>query len=389
MANDISAVTPLLFSAQQTVARELTGFIASVDQKFDDKQAAVGQIVEVPISPLQGSADYTPSQNVNNGSAGTDRTLTNVNVIITASKMSTFHLTGEQDRALTSGGNTIAQETFKQSMTQAMRTIANLIEDDLSNIYKSASRAVGTAGTTPFGSDLTAATAALKELLDNGVPMADLHLVIDTAAGQKLRNQVTVTNASQYQGGVAAAGLKTGMLWDLFGLQTSESAKVKLHTAGAGTGYDIVAAGAAAGATTLGLEGGTVNTTGLKAGDVAVIGSTDTSKYIINTGLVATTGNIVIGNPGLLSAKVDADELVVGASYRANVALYRGAAVLVVRPPAIEATPLIQTQIVMDEKTGLPFMVCRCLGDGLVTWRVHAAWGYKVVQSEFLINLMG
>jgi hypothetical protein len=287
-----------------------------------------------------------------------------------------------------SGGNTIATETFRQSITQAMRTLANEIETDVANIYQSASRAVGTAGTTPFASDLSAAALVLKELLDNGAPQSDLNLVINTAAGVKLRSQITVTNSSQRDGGVAAQGLATGGLWDLFGLQTRESAKVVNHTKGAGTGYDIIAAGEAVGQTTLSLEGGTVNVTGIKAGDIAVIGS-DTNKYVVNTGLTAVSGDIVIGKPGLLVAAADADEVVLGNSYAANVALYRGAAVLVVRPPAIEATPLIQTQIVMDDKTGLPFMVCRVLGDGLTTWRVHACWGYKVVQPEFVINLLG
>ena len=47
-----------------------------------------------------------------------------------------------------------------------------------------------------------------------------------------------------------------------------ESAGVASHTKGAGTGYDFAAAGEAIGQTTLSVEGGTVNSTGIKAGDV-------------------------------------------------------------------------------------------------------------------------
>lgn len=381
MSNDISTITPLLFSAQQTVARELTGFIASVTRNFDDKQAALGQTVRVPISPIQAISDYTPSQSTNGGSAGTDRTFTYQDVIITKSQKSTFNMTGEEEMALMSGGNTIAQETFKQSIMQAMRVVANTIESDLSNIYKSASRAVGTAGTTPFGSDLSAAATVLKELLDNGVPMTDWNLVVNTSAGLNLRKQITVTNASQRDGGVAAMGLATGGLWDLYGMMTRESAQVKLTVKGTGTAY-VVNGATAAGATSIVVKTGSGT---IVAGDVVAINGVN---YVVLTG-VAAPGTIVIGNPGLLAAAADGDTVTIGNAYRANVGLYRGAAVLVVRPPAVEATPIIQTQIVMDDKTGLPFLVCRLLGDGLVSWRVQAAWGYKVVQSEFLIDLMG
>jgi hypothetical protein len=34
-------------------------------------------------------------------------------------------------------------------------------------------------------------------------------------------------------------------------------------------------------------------------------------------------------------------------------------------------------------------MVCRCPGDGLVTYRVHLAWGVKVVHPEFFHLFLG
>ena len=383
MANTLTELIPTLFSANQTVAREITGFVAAVRTDFDDKAAALNQSIKVPIAPVQDGADYSPS---NVTATGSDRVAGSTEVKITKNRMSTFHLTGEEERALVSGGNDNATELFRQSVEQAMRTLVNEVEGDLADIYKAASRAHGnpnaqSAHQTPFASDLKDALAMRKILIDNGAPNADLHIVMDTTAGVNLRNLGQISKANE-------AGtdrtLRSGALLDLHGMLLHESGQVKQHVAGIGADYLINKDPKIdAGETEITVDTGTGT---ILAGDVISIADA-VGNYCVNTALAS--GKFKIGNPGLLVDALDNKAVTLSATYRANVALHRNAAVLVARPPAIDPTPIIETMMVSDQMSGLSFLVCRCLQDGQITYRVHLAWGYKVVQPEFVAVLQG
>ena len=101
------------------------------------------------------------------------------------------------------------------------------------------------------------------------------------------------------------------------------------------------------------------------AGDVITHASDAKNQYVVKTALAA--GDVVIQDPGLRIAAADDDAVTVGASYVANMAFHRDAIVLVARPPMLSATPVIQTELVTDEVSGLTFMVVRALQSGMVT----------------------
>jgi len=383
MANTLTALAPVLYSAAQEVAKEPVGFLDAINMNFDDKGVALNDSVKVPVAPVVSTSDYIPAMTT---TAGTDRIASSVTVSIDNSKEVTWHLTGEQQLSLMNGDTD--KEWVRQLIAQGMRALNNGAESTLATaIYKNASRAVGTAGTTPFATNIDVIAEAYKILKDNGAPLADMQMVMDTSAGLNARNLAIIQQADQ-------AGTpeerRSGNFLRQFGFQLRESAGVQSHTKGTGTLYDIVAAGEAVGQTTLSLEGGTVGATGILAGDVVTFagGATDTNKYVVNTGLAATSGDIVIGNPGLRVVKVDADEMTIGNSYTANCFFERGAIVGVMRPPIVPASPLIK-QIPISDGMGRTYLLCEIVGDGMVTWSLRLAYGFKVVQSEFVGILMG
>jgi hypothetical protein len=290
MANTLTELQPILFSAAQTVSAEPFGAIDAINANFDDKSVAKGDVVKVPVAPSRAAADFIPD---NITATGTDATATDVEVSITQSRKVAWHLTGEQQRSLDNGA--MSSEWIRQLIAQGMRTLRNEAEADcVAAIYTGASYAVGTAGTNPFASALTPLADVRKLLRDNGAPMADLQFVGDTTSEANLLKLGVVLDA-----GIAGsdAERRSGILRQQYGFSMRTSAGIEQHVKGAGTGYDANG-GEPIGETGIVLDGGTVNTTGIKAGDVVTFAG-DTNKYVVNTGLTAVAGSITLGKPGL------------------------------------------------------------------------------------------
>lgn len=380
--NTLTGLIPVLYTALFDVAREQVGAIAAIQTNFDDKAAALDQTVRVPIAPVQTVSAYEPAQVV---TVGSDRVGSYADVKITKSRHTKFQLNGEEERSLLAGGNTIGQELFQQSMVQSMRALCNEVEADICDLDDYAGYATGVGGTTPFASNLSELANALKLMRDVGAPPDDLHLVYNTDAWVNLVKLGVVT---ANVGSLSDSMAKTGQIPPLFGTQLHVSGQINSHTAGAGaadTG-DIESGVAAIGATTI------YATTGLTSanyllGDVISFTTGSFEKYVVKSS--DSSADTITLNCGLLKALVGAQHMVVEATSKHNLMVHKNAAVLVARPPAIDPNAIIETQLVTDPKSGLTFMVCRCPGDGLVTYRVHLAWGVKVVHPEFFHLFLG
>lgn len=375
MANTLTAIAPTLYSAAKEVAAEPFGMIDAINTDFDDKAVAKGDKVSVPVAPTRSASDFTPS---NVTSTGADATAAKVEVEITKSRKVDWNLTGEQIRSLENGG--INQDWVRQLVAQGMRTLRNEAEDDAWLAAKNgASRAVGTAGTTPFASDLGALVDARKVLRDNGAPMADLQFVGDTAAEANLLKLGLIQNA--YQAGDDEQ-LRSGNLKRHFGFQLRASQGVDLHTKGTGANYLINDATPTAGKTTIAADTGTGT---ILAGDVVTFAGTS-HKYVVNSAL--SGGSFTIGNPGLVTAETDNDAITVGNSYTGNLAFERSAIVGVMRPPLIPSNPTIRQMLVSDQ-FGMTYLMLEIDQYGQRSWELHLAWGFKVVNGEFIATVMG
>jgi hypothetical protein len=69
--------------------------------------------------------------------------------------------------------------------------------------------------------------------------------------------------------------------------------------------------------------------------------------------------------------------------------MHRSAIKLVARPPIIPPSPLMETMMIGDPVTGLTFMFCRIVGDGMVTYRLNLVFGFETVQPEFIATILG
>lgn len=374
MANTLTTLAPTLFSAAKRVASEPFGIINGIDARFDDKGVAKGDIVKVPVAPTRAASDFTPS---NQTSTGADATATDVEVTISKSRKVDWHLTGEQQRSLENA--TISEDWVQQLILQGMRTLRNEAEADAALAVKQGgSRAFGTAGTTPFASDLSALTNARKILQDNGAPLADLQFAGDSAAGLNLRNLGIIQQADQAG---SDAERRSGALLRQFGFEIRESAGVALHTKG--TGASILVNGTlAVGDTTITADGGSGT---IIPGDIVTFAG-DTTKYVVTEAL--SGGSFKIGAPGLRVAPADNAAITVGNNYTANVAFERSAVVGIMRPPLMPANPTIGQMLISDER-GMTYLMLDIAQYGQRTWELHLAWGFKAVNGEFIAPVLG
>jgi beta-lactamase class A len=375
-----------MYVALDKVLRELTGFVGAVTFDASGEQVAKDQTIAWPVTPAQAAGDITPATT---GPTPTAQTVSPGTMTISKSRSSVFGWNGEEQKSLGGLYNKILVDQF----AQAMRTLVNEVEADLAALYIAASRAYGTAGTTPFDSTNKIAFTAqlLKILLDNGAPKGDLQLVINTTAGAALRTLVEL-----YQANTAGSDdlLRRGVLQDLHGFAIRESAQVKNHTKGTGTGFLVdLTAGYPIGSTEIHTDTGLGT---IVAGDIITNTKTgrDTNKYVVKTGGTGTTGvdtDIVLANPGNRVAWVNNDPLTIGANYAANLAFAREALACMLRAPAMPegGDSADDVTVITDPQTGISFQVALYRQYRQVAFEVGLAWGVKVVKPEAMAILLG
>jgi hypothetical protein len=389
MSNTLTGLIPTIYTALDVVSREQIGFIPNVQRDARSESGAVNQTVRSPIAPATSLEDVTPGATPADSG---DQTIGYADVTITKSKVAPIRWTGEEQLSVSQFGqyNTILAGQFQQ----AFRALANAVETDLATIAKQrASRAYGTAGTTPFATagDLSDLAEINRILDDNGAPATGRVMILNSAARAKLEGKHSELFKVN-EAGDAGAMLRQRQMRQLQGFTMGYSAGLTLHTKGAATGALIDnASNEGVGQTTLTLDTITVNTTGILAGDIVTHASDSANKYVVNTGLVATAGDIVIGNPGLLVAAANNDAVTIGNSYTPNIGFSANALILAARVPAMPegGDNADDVMLVTDPISGLVFQVAMYRQYRRVKIEVGLAWGVAGVKSGHVATLLG
>lgn len=382
--NTLTNLIPDVYAALDVVSRELTGMIPAVTVDARANRAAVNQSVRVPVVPSSNAmVDTTPAMSI---PAEADQTIGNAEIKITKSKAVPFSWQGNEQVGLNSGPGFLSIQ--QNQIAQAMRTLVNDIELDLASLYVNASRAAGTVTTTPFASTLEGAMNARKILVDNGAPSSDIQLVIDTAAGAKLRTLFGIQTARSNE---LSQLSDQGVLLNASGVAIRESAQIVSPTVGTGTSATTDNAGYAIGATTITLASAGTGT--IVAGDVITFAG-DANQYVVSTGdtNVANGGTIVLAAPGLRKAiAASTTNITVVATGPRNMCFARSAIVLATRMPErpAEGDLALDVMDITDPRTGLTFELAIYGGYRKVRYELALAWGVKNIKAEHSAILLG
>jgi len=388
MALTLTGLANDIYVSADLVGRELVGYIPSVTMNSSDSRAAIGDSIKSAITTSATAAGITEAMSVPNDDT---YTITNSTMSIDQQRAVRIPIEGEQTRTLQNNGT--YSTTYGNAITQAMRALTNECESFLhTTIKEGAGFATGDGSLfNTSGSELDEIAQARKILVDEGCPTDDISAVIDTLSGARLRQVANLLNANQ----AGTGDIRTqGILIPVFGVNVRESAGVASHTKGGMTGADVNAS-EPVGETTIAFDGGTVNTTGITAGDVITFGNegggtADTTKYVVGTGSTSTSGTIVL-NAGLKQARVASDEITLNNTHSPSHMFHRNAVELVMRAPAMPdggdgADDVIT---VTDPHSGLVFQVAIYRGYHKSLIEVSTVYGAKVWKPEFVATMIG
>lgn len=386
MANTITSLLRDAYSAVETVSRENLGIISAVTRNVAAESAAKGTTVRNPVAPKNAYYAITPSMTP---LAAADMTYTNRTVSLDNLEGYKFSFATEEEMGLKASGP--FQTLWQQNIAQGYRTLTTRVSAALTALYYNSSRAFGTAGTTPFATDLSA-LSAMKVILDkNGAPAGDRSVILDYKAAYNLGKLTQLTNVNQAGNG---SMLNDGTIQNLFGFNMRLDDNVKAHTAGTQTGEDINGASGTVGSVAIVYHGGDSGTS-LQGDLIGFVGDTSDpaagiSKYVQNATIAhdEASGTIALNSPGLIAAAADTCEITRYASYRANLALSRDALVLAARAP-IGGDSAVDESFITDSVTGLTFRLAKYAGHHIVNYEMSVLYGVGLGNPEHMAILVG
>lgn len=377
MANVFTNLAADIYVAADKVGRELVGGLNAVKINGGAEAAAKGDTVRAAFTqPQTVSTTYAPAMTI---PEGVDQTVDNKTMSLDTYASIQIPYTGEDMRHLNNGAG--YESVYGRQIEQAFRSICNKMELDLmAAISAGAGQAYGTAGTTPFASNINDLPNVMKLLLDRGCPDdGQVSAIYDTTAAVNLQN---IGNLYKVNEAGDAGLLRNGLLGQLFNMQIRRSAQIGKPAVGTGASY-VLNGAHAIGATSITVKTGSGT---ILAGDVLTIGG---NKYVVKTG-IAAAGTLVL-NSGLIAAGADGDAVAVNAAARRNAVIHRDAAEIAVRPLALPmgGDAARDMMVVQDPVSGIAFTLCHYVGFKKSMIEVGALYGTKVWLPDFACLHLG
>ncbi len=191
--------------------------------------------------------------------------------------------------------------------SEAIKAIANKIEDTgLAYVIKLYGYA-GTAGTVPFATDMTAFTSADKLMNDQLAPQEDRYFAMNTAARANALNLTQVANAA-YRGDNKT--ITSGDMGNIFGYRWLYSTRIPTITAGTVAVSFVIKSGTSHALALKTLTTTTGGTAALVEGDIITIAG-DTQTYRVTAAAARSGGGdmTVYIEPGLKVALTGSEAL--------------------------------------------------------------------------------
>lgn len=357
--------------------RDYEGFITAA-KRF----ATVNVAVPAVVTTRTVAPDVVPP-------AVTAVTPTNIPVTLSQWKEAPFAM---DDKGLSQ----VDKGILPMQAKEAIKALANGIEDYLWSLYPASYGFAGVSGTTPFSTDLSAYLDARKVGNNQLMDMEPRNVIINSDAEANALGLRAFQDAS-FRGDTdgiinGQIGRKLGALWLM-------SQRVPTHTGGTyaypGTPYEVNnGAGYPIGTTIITVDGGALGT--MVAGDIIqFVGLTGTTGHAQTYTVVSTVGVATITSitfqPPLVAAIVDNEDIAKKANHVLNSLIHRDAIAFAMAPllDTVMVPGATNMAVAVDEVSGLSLRLEVTRQHRQVQWSFDALYGGAVPRPNAWVRIAG
>ena len=384
VGNSLSEVVPQLLAQGLMALRQNAVMPRLVNRGYETMAGEKGSTIDIPIPSAITAQSVTPS---NTPPSTSGVTPTSVSLAMDQWYEAPFFLTDKELQEVMDG-------TIPMQASEAVKALANNVDNYILALYTGIYGYQGTAGTTPFNDGTTSDATGLRKVLNNQLaPLNDRRVVFDPDA------EANALDLRAFQDGSYSGGfdeITNGKLNRKLGFDWFMNQNVTSHTAGtaSATGVTVTCIDANAVAdTTVTLKVATGSAT-LLVGDVLTFaGHTQTYAVTANATL-DVTGVAVTITPGLTTA-VDGSGtpvvVTVKATHVVNLGFHRDAIAFANRPlsqnKADELGSIIQSAV--DPVSGLVLRLEVSREHKRTRYSFDILYGAQLVRAELAARLAG
>lgn len=316
MANTLTEVMPKLLAEGLMALRQMAIMPRYVNRAYESLAGEKGSTIDVPI-PSAIVAQVVAPGAVPPSTA--DVAPTKVALPLDKWYEAPFYLTDKDLLEAVAG-------VIPMEASEAIKALANQVDNDLLALYKEVYGFAGIAGTTPFGAGLDEFLKADEILNDQLAPNEPRAVVLNARATGAAKGLRAIQDASWR---ADPGAMKRQAIGSVLGYDWDMDQNIPRHTAGTGANYQINnGAGYAIGIKTVTVDTGSGT---LLAGDIIKFAGHDNHYVVVSTVGGGTVTSITF-EPGLVAAVVDDEAITKRASHRVNLAFHRDAMALASRP---------------------------------------------------------
>lgn len=383
MANTLDNIMPKILARGLITLRELAIMPRLVNGSYSQEAAEKGDTIDVPIPTANAATDVTPGPTYSSATAVTPA---KVQISLDNWKKTNFSLSDKDMVEIDKQKHFIPMQ-----MAEAIRALANVVNEDIHAEYAGVYGFVGTGGTTPFASTVADATNSRKVLHQQRAPRDSRRGVLDFDAEANALALSPFSDAEKI--GTNQVRIE-GEIGRKYGIDWYADDAVPTHTAGTlVTPGGVINATASAGTSTLAIRSASA-AGNINMGDIFTIAG-DTQTYVANATVSAiasgTAKNVSI-SPNLVVTVASGTAVTLKATHVVNVAFHRDAYAFANRPLVASTQDMALGSRIMsmtDPTTGITLRLEVSRQYKQVTWEFDILWGAKLVRPELATRIAG